>query len=197
MKTAFALPLLFAAPCWWYLNLPATGAITLLSEHEFDENPYKNRLLFAGDKGLQTISIPLQKETRKGPYDAVRISYAERWQNKMLNALRTCYGKSPFYEYYDYMLEPVILHPYEHLWELNTDILKFTLKCLKYGTESIPTTAYTSAPTDETAASGFRYYQTFASKSGFIENLSILDLLFHEGPDARFLLDEFRNRTGL
>jgi hypothetical protein len=34
------------------------------------------------------------------------------------------------------------------------------------------------------------YYQVFADRFGFVPNLSIVDLIFHLGPDARAYLED-------
>ena len=110
----------------------------------------------------------------------------------MLNALRTSYGKSPFYEYYDYRFIEVIRREYQYLWDFNFELLNLILKCLKielpihieqgesikdemlYDVQSIP------------------YYQVFAQENGFVGGLSILDLLFNEGVDATLYLQSLK-----
>lgn len=187
------LPLFFAAPIQWYTQLLGSDSLILQDEIIFSELSAYNRIQICGKTGIQNISIPLVGESRKGRSSKVEISYTQRWQNHLINALRTAYGKSPFYEYYDYRLEPILKQEYQYLWDLNFDILKFTLSCLKLDNQITKTEMVEKVSLIEESTEIIPYYQVFSDTTGFIPGLSILDLIFNEGIQATEILMKMKN----
>ena len=183
-------PLYCAAPISWYAGIIGSGRICLANEDSFSGHPCMNRIAFTGKQGKQSFSIPLVHKSRHGAYSQVEISYRTNWHRQLVNALRTCYGKSPFFEYFDYRLEPIILKEHRYLWDLNYAILEETLKCIKMPV--VLDIVASSGASIQGLDSGFEktYYQVFAEDTGFVPNLSILDLLFNEGTDAMAVLTE-------
>lgn len=181
-------PLYFAAPLAWYAAAIGHNKICIADNHIFPGHPWMNRIAFTGKQGRQSFSIPLVSLSRHGRYRDVEISYRSNWHRQLVNALRTCYGKSPFFEYFDYRLEPIILREYQFLWDLNYAMLEETLQCLKVS--AALKTLVTDSENMECLEREFEpgYYQVFAEHTGFIPNLSILDLLFNEGMDASNIL---------
>ncbi len=191
-----SLPLYFAAPVYWYAEIADADILVLGDEFPFPGRTARNRINFCGKAGIQTISIPLQTESRKAGYMKTEISYRERWQGVLINALRTAYGKSPFFEYYDYRVETLIKKEYRFLWELNLDMLRLTIDCLKMNTDiRISDDLYmeTGEPVKEIIS--MPYYQVFADLNGFTPGMSILDLLFNEGVDAGIILLNMKNKS--
>lgn len=173
-------PLLFAAPIWWYSGIELLDTIIISDYDKFPDYPYFNRIEFAGMQGRQSFSIPLVKESRDGCYSKVRISYQTNWHHQLVNALKTAYGKSPFFEFYDYQIEPIIKRQHEYLFELNMEMLLFTLKALKVDTR-IKTEVEAKFIEPSSQIVNIPYYQVFEEQNGFIPGLSILDFLFNEG----------------
>lgn len=187
------LPLYCAGPIQSFVPFLDQKEIVLLDEVQFPKHAdFRNRIEFAGVSGKQSFSIPLQASSRKANYRMVELSYQEHWQNQLLNALRTSYGKSPFYEYYDYRFIEVIRKEYQYLWDFNFELLNLVLKCLKI---ELPLQieqgelAKDEKPNDSIT---IPYYQVFAQENGFLGGLSILDLLFNEGVDAAAYLQSFK-----
>lgn len=175
------LPAFLAPSFAWFKQIGDAGSIGLSAAQRFDEDPRYNRLQFAGPHGLQQFSIPLVGDSKKGTVADLRISYAEKWQNHLVNALRTAYGKSPFYEYYDYKLEPILKTPYDHLMELNTALIRMMAEAFKLNLDIHLTDGEPEAiPINNEHGI---YYQVFADRNGFIPDLSLLDYLFNEGWD--------------
>lgn len=184
-----SLPLYFAAPVNWYAEIADADILVLGDEIPFPGRTARNRISFCGKTGIQTISIPVQTESRKTGYMKTEISYRERWQGVLINALRTAYGKSPFFEYYDYRIEALIKKEYRFLWELNLDMLRLTIDCLKMKTDiRISDDLYMETGEHGKEIISLPYYQVFADLNGFTPGMSILDLLFNEGVDAGIIL---------
>ncbi len=178
------MPLFFAAPVSWYREIFDCSGIRLKNDVKFPKQTYRHKLEYVSIEGRQLFSIPLVKETRQLDYRSVEISYQEHWQNQLMNALKTSYGKTPFFEYYDYRFEAVIMQKHQFLWDLNYSMLEATLACLKLDVELKEESPAAYVPDPEFSRNEVPYYQVFADKVGFTGQLSILDLIFNEGINA-------------
>ena len=85
--------------------------------------------------------------------------------------------------------------PYTYLLDVNIDTIETVLACffmnISFDTTSVyekepqcKDYRYLSSAKKEYPVTMPLYHQIFSDKHGFIPNLSILDLLFHEGPNA-------------
>ena len=102
---------------------------------------------------------------------------------------------APYFEhYYDY-LKPIFEGHFERLIDLNDTALRAILKMLKVNKEIVHTTDFVReaendmreafSPKKPLDASLFpAYYQVFSAKFPFSPDLSVLDLVFNEGPEA-------------
>ncbi|SKA12422.1 WbqC family protein [Sediminibacterium ginsengisoli] len=173
----------------------------ILSE-EYRKMSFRNRCVVAGSNGLIHLSVPLEKgRTQKIPTAEVRISYSQDWQQQHWRTIVSCYNRSPFFEFYAPWLEDFFRKKHEYLADMNQEILEWLARQLK-----ILLPAKTVRPEDAAHAIDRRdyflpknfqqddrkgdifYTQVFADRIGFQPNLSILDLLFCEGPASSGLL---------
>ncbi|HEY1047810.1 MAG TPA: WbqC family protein [Bacteroidia bacterium] len=185
------VPLLLLPPSEYYASIYDLDVIQFPDYLPMPDEPGFNRLEFGGHQGKMTFSIPLLASTRKGPYAQVEISYATNWHNQLINALKTAYGKSPFFEYYDYQIEKILRKKLTHLMALNLELMQWSLKALKMETriEMVPHVPFELQNKDQLNSV---YHQVFASEIGFVKGLSILDLIFNEGIDATTFLEKIK-----
>lgn len=179
-------PLLFAAPVGWFAGICNSPILELADESQIERQTLRNRLVYGTFQGPKVFTIPLVNTTLKASYRKVAISYNENWSQQLINALQTAYGKSPFFEYYGYRFEAIISAREEFLWDLNYKMLEEILKCLKLPIAI--TTKNSSMLPINIPEIEMIYYQVFSEKINFISGLSILDILFNEGPDSTYLL---------
>jgi len=170
----------------------------------FQKMSFRNRMVLTGSNGLVNLSVPLEKgRDQKQLLKDVRISYSLPWQQQHWRTIESCYNRSPFYEYYRDWLESFYQRRPVFLLDLNREIADWLVKHLKPGTTLGETTAfladYPEPVTDyrnrwlprnfqDEEEQEIRYRQVFEDRIGFQKNLSMLDLLFCEGPLARNLL---------
>ena len=145
--------------------------------------------------GVQTLTIPVIKTNGNHTLTKdIEISYKESWQQTHLRCLESAYRKSAYFDYYFPYFEKIYKQKFNTLFELNDFCLKTILKILKAKKEYSFTTDFEKI-TDEndyriSLSKGTNkiemkpYYQVFADRHGFIPNLSIVDLLFNEGPNS-------------
>lgn len=141
----------------------------------------------SGANQIEILRIPLTHDSKKNDPAFWEISYQHKWLREHQNAWRTAYGKSPFYEYYDYKIWDVLNQQIPSFKSLQESVMAVLLPWL--GLEEL------SIITLEPAKSGhfFRsikdtpyreYSQVFENKFGHRNNLSVLDLLFNIGPEC-------------
>ena len=145
--------------------------------------------------GVQTLTIPVIKTNGNHTLTKdIEISYKESWQQIHLRCLESAYRKSAYFDYYFPYFEKIYRQKFNTLVELNDFCLKTILKTLKVKKDYSFTTDFERI-TDEndyrvSLSKGTNkiemkpYYQVFADRHGFIPNLSIVDLLFNEGPNS-------------
>ena len=145
--------------------------------------------------GVQTLTIPVIKTNGNHTLTKdIEISYKESWQQIHLRCLESAYRKSAYFDYYFPYFEKIYRQKFNTLVELNDFCLKTILKILKVKKDYSFTTDFERI-TDEndyrvSLSKGTNkiemkpYYQVFADRHGFIPNLSIVDLLFNEGPNS-------------
>ncbi len=170
--------------------------ITLETEDNFQKQTNRNRMYIYSPNGLQLLNIPVKhsKDSHQKTKD-VRLETAFDWQKQHFKSLEAAYRTSPFFEYFEDELMPVFQKKHEFLLDLNLLTMEIVEKCLRTKFDYSRTTEYFHEVPNLTdlriLANGKKdlnqleaYSQVFDEKHGFINNLSVLDLLFNEGKFA-------------
>lgn len=166
-------------------------------EDNFVKQTYRNRTYIYGANGKLLLNIPViysQKNRQK--YKGVTIFNSERWQLQHWKSLESAYRTSPFFEFYEDELKPLFFEDTELLLDFNLKCFEVICDCLQLNVSISKTSTFEKEVNDtsdlrhlvnaknETQQNFEGYTQVFGDKHGFIPNLSILDLLFNEGPNA-------------
>lgn len=154
-----------------------------------------NRMWVAGSNNLIALSVPLEGgRSVHLPYRDIRVAYAEPWQRVHWRTLHDCYRKAPWFDQYGSDLEQLYQTRVERLVEWNRKCTDWVLAAL--GMSSDILAEYVVAKQDverpkilkqpivPTPFSYPRYHQVFEERLGFVGNLSVVDLIFCEGPAA-------------
>ena len=180
------------------------SVVQLEACENYQKQSYRNRCYILAGDGVQMLQVPVQHSKGEVPLNIqnVLVDYSTPWVVRTERALDTAYETSAYYEYYRDSLFPLLeAHP-QTLWELNLSLIRWCLDRCGIACSLVPTSAY-SAP--DSQADDYRYaihpkrpdtvladlglerpyYQVFRDRlGGFTPRLSILDLLFNEGPDS-------------
>lgn len=149
------------------------------------------------------LIVPLQKKHGKVPVEEIKIDDQQKWKNNHWRSIESAYRKAPFFEHYADGLKAIIYQEHERLRDLNHSLLSFCLRATSLKVELSETFIYEkvlpdpiydlrdritpkSPPSTRTFYQPTPYQQVFGNE--FVSNLSILDLLFCEGPNSIRLL---------
>lgn len=172
----------------------------VIEQFEFyEKQSYRNRCRILSANGLDELSVPILNGNSKQLIRDVKIDYHQKWVNRHWRAIQSSYGKAPFFEYYALEFKQALEKKPDYLFDLNLSILSVCLDFLQMGATLSLTKEYQSLAKcpeedirskihpkkDHTLALGYvaqPYPQVFGNK--FVKDLSILDVLFCEGPNA-------------
>lgn len=182
-----------------------------LEAHEnYQKGSYRNRTHIIGGQGVQRLSIPLRSgKHQRQPIQQVAID-GDDWRRPHWQAIRSAYGRSPYYEHYAPYISPLYLgRAPELLFDWNLRLLQVLHRLLQLPGVIATTGSYRSATAMErdstivdlraaihpkrtpTLVTGYRpvpYAQVFQERHGFVSEVSALDLLFCAGPEAPGIL---------
>jgi len=174
----------------------------LIEAHEnYQKQSHRNRCYILTANKIDLLTIPvLNAKGEKSPIQEVQIEYIQKWQNRHWRAIESAYKQAPFFEHYaDYFKNEIYANEHS-LFQLNWRLLKTCLMILGIKTEITLTNTY-EKEYEKSLFSDLRgeisyksphfqdfkpYYQVFGDK--FHENLSIIDLIFSEGPNSTSFL---------
>lgn len=172
--------------------------ILLEAEDNFQKQTYRNRMYIYSTNGKQMLNIPVSHSRNRldQKYKDIQIDYAEKWQKIHFKSLEAAYRSSPFFEYFVDDLRPLFEKKHNFLLDYNLMILEILQDCLGIKLKTIPTKEFVKETASDiidlrylvnskkTPHSFEPYTQVFDHKHSFIDDLSILDVLFNEGRHA-------------
>ena len=174
----------------------------------YQKQSYRNRCRFYAADGVQALSFPIVHEGgfHKHQVSEVRVDYSTPWLIQHKRAIVSAYRTSAYFEYYQDELFDILDSKPEKLLDLNMSLLRFFIEKTGLRVDLRLTEKYSP---DGSVEGGLQcqdlrelihpkrpdtilsdlalekpYFQVFAPKHGFQSNLSVMDLLFNEGPDS-------------
>lgn len=168
---------------------------------EMDDNflkqTYRNRASIYGANGKLVLNIPvIHSQKNRQKYRDVKIFNEEKWQDNHWKSLLSAYKTSPFFEYYEDEFKPLFSQKTTYILDYNLKCFEVVCDCLQLELNTSKTESFIKVAEDkidyrylvnakkEKLQNFDNYTQVFGVKHGFLPNLSILDLLFNEGPNA-------------
>ena len=198
-------------PCYFgsiaqYVALAKAKEIVFEECDNYQKQTYRNRSYIYGANGRLLLNMPILHSGIKGVkrlYKDIEIEHQFKTMTIHWKSLESAYRTSPYFEFYEDDLAPIFEGKPKFLLDFNYQCTEFILDSLQLNIPSSKTTEfelspknnddfrYLANPKDSRIGSNFEsYIQVFQDKHGFIPNLSILDLLFAEGPNALTYLEQ-------
>ncbi|SEJ59235.1 WbqC-like protein family protein [Cyclobacterium xiamenense] len=186
----------------YFVAVRGAREIVLAAGDQLSRQSFVNKTRIRLANKVEMLSVPVYGVRKKQAIRDLRIDYDQKWLNVHLRGLQSAYGKAPFFEYFYSDLERVYLQKHPYLLDLNRELLTLCLKFLGWDVKL----RVEEAPVEEAHFRDIRglihpkrlkerqgiyhpqpYQQIFGAD--FAPDLSIVDLLFCEGPGANRILD--------
>ena len=168
----------------------------------YQKQTYRNRMYIYGPNGKLPLTIPVVfSHKNRQLYKDILISEDTDWRDLHWKSIQTAYSGSPFFEFYQDDFLPLYSKKHRYLMDFNFKCLEVIYDCLQLPFEYQTTKTYNKSLNEgmdyrflvdsrkEKAQPFLPYVQVFDDKHGFIPNLSILDLICNEGPNALLYLE--------
>lgn len=199
MQSLAIFPLFYLSPISYFSALKTVNFNFLLENQEhFPKQTFRNRATIASPDGMLDLTVPVIKGSKvHTPFKDVKISYDLKWQRLHWLSLQNCYRSSAYFEYYEDGLVPFYEKRTTFLFDYNLELFQWIGKQLKIELNYSITESYQNnfvEQLDFRSQFGKReiyqtqtkpYFQVFNDRNPFLPNLSILDLLFNQGPQAK------------
>ncbi|MGK7392840.1 MAG: WbqC family protein [Candidatus Cyclobacteriaceae bacterium M2_1C_046] len=192
------IDLQFLPPIEYFTCLAVAEKVHLELNEHYEKQTYRNRCYIRGANKVERLSIPVIAGNHTA-FKNVRISYEPDWVNHLWRSVNSAYANAPFYIYFAEDFKNIFFNRPEYLYQLNKQLLTLCLKLLNLDVNISYTKTYEKnvpeniqdlrsiiSPKQRYTGRPFykpkEYPQIFGSN--FEANLSVLDLIFCEGPTA-------------
>jgi hypothetical protein len=189
-------------PVSWIAATLNSGNTTIEIHETYPKQTFRNRCYIGTASGLHSLTVPVNRifGNHTKTLD-IQVDNSHNWQIVHWRSIVTAYNRSPYFLFYRDHFESLFQSKHERLIDLNSEVLSIVYKVLNIKLKDIIYTNEYFQKTDLTdLRNAFhpkknsidaldlefpRYIQVFEEYHGFIPDLSILDLIFNLGPEAR------------
>jgi len=199
----------YLAPIEYYFQLSKNEISHIDIYEHFVKQSYRNRCRILSPNGIQNLTVPLVKARKRKLTKNVKIAYDDNWRKMHWKSLEAAYRSSPYFEFYEDDFHPYYHEKkYDYLIDLNWDLEQKIIQLLGLKNSAKKTDEYIAtvdnkfdfrnsfSPRKENESLSFKeYIQVFSDRNGFAPNMSIIDLLFNEGPNAINYLKEIQTNV--
>lgn len=203
MSNSIILPGHYLPPISYFHTIMRNdGALKIEQFESFPKQTYRNRTKIGTANGILELFIPIKHgRSEHRAMKEVQINYDHNWQRLHWTSIQTAYRSSPYFEYYEDDFRRFYEDKFENLLDYNVQQIELIFKILKIKKKIEFTDSYVKEYED---ALDFRnsihpkkesvyinpkpYYQIFEDRTGFIPDLSIIDLIFNQGPQSKSYL---------
>lgn len=209
MTSTILLSTAYFPPVSWFASLLKSSNARIEVHETYSKQTYRNRCHILSPNGLQALTVPAAKPFgNRSKTTEVVLAQETAWRRLHWKAIETAYNTSPFFMFYCDQIAEVLFEEKTYLITLNQALFLLMLDLLGMKPEVSLTTGFEKEPADCTDLRNkihpkkqflhnhhFPVYtQVFSTKHPFIADLSILDLLFNEGPASKdYLLEVAEN----
>lgn len=200
-KTVLLYPTYFS-PIIQFVALAKAENLIFEVEDNFQKQTYRTRCYIYSPNGKQLLTVPVLNANSRQKTKDVIIDTSFNWQKQHIKSIEAAYRSSPFFEYYEEEFQHIFKATPKYLLDFNLACQDLILNLLQIDQSYSKTTSYIKNPLESIDLRSLAnskndisyhldsYTQVFSDKHGFLENLSILDLLFMEGTNSMSYLEK-------
>ena len=168
----------------------------------YQKQTFRNRTYIYGANGKLGLFIPvIHTHKYRELFKDVKISYDSNWMDLHLKSLQSAYRSSPYFEYFEDDFIKLYSEKEKFLADFNIKCIRLISSLLDLDLDYKISGEYVEKTNDiidlrdlsnarkEKKIDTPKYIQVFESKHGYINNLSILDLIFSEGKNSVSLMN--------
>lgn len=183
----------FGSVEYWTAIIQGGDQVVIDIGENYVKRSERNRTTILASEGTMQLSVQLAHANRpRQPMRSMVVDYSKRWQHQHLVAIESAYRSSPYYDYYADRITTLYEREWHSLVELNLATLDFVCRALRIERPHIVEQYVVATESDIDLRDKKRgstfvaepYIQVFADRLPFTPNLSIIDLLMCEGPEA-------------
>ncbi|MBL7137411.1 MAG: WbqC family protein [Bacteroidales bacterium] len=185
LPTAYLPPISYMAAC------VEADKVWIEAWETYPKQTLRNHCEIGGQNGRLRLTIPVNRPNGNHTKTKdVRIAKHLPWQKIHWKSFEAAYNKSPYFLYYQDYLIPYYEKEFTYLIDFNLQLLETIFQAIRLDKSVSLTESYLNkvpGAIDLRQASGIRhpeYYQVFADRHGFQQDLSVVDLLFNLGPEV-------------
>ena len=191
-----------------YFSLISQFDHVVLEAHEFfEKQTYRNRANLLASQQVETLTVPVLGANKKIRSKDMLVDNEQLWSNKHWRSIKTCYGKSPYFEFFADEFVLAYEQEFKYLWELNYFLLTKCLKMMRLKVELTESGSYQKElegnvydgrslinPKRPHLLSKVYQAQEYTQNFGntFEANLSVVDLIMNEGPNSFAIIKKSR-----
>ena len=167
----------------------------------YQKQTFRNRTYIYGANGKLGLFIPvIHTHKNRELFKDVKISYESNWMDLHLKSLQSAYRSSPYFEYFEDDFIKLYSEKEKFLADFNIKCIKLISNLLDLDLDFKISSEYVEKTNDiidlrdlsnarkQKTIETPKYIQVFESKHGYLNNLSIIDLIFSEGPNSVSLI---------
>jgi len=164
----------------------------------YNKQTLTNRTYIDSANGELMLTVPIKHSGKNQPrvFSDIKLDRSSDWKKNHFKSIKICYQSSPFYEFYEDDINSFFNLDFKNLYDLNFKSIKMVCNWLKI---KMPEDIYDEknkydfkiedlTQLSNTKRTSYlkqkKYNQTFETNNGFINDLSIIDLIFNCGPNS-------------
>lgn len=210
ITTPVLLPIVYAGNTLYYAFMLQASEVWLEQEEHFEKRTWRNRCRILSSNGPLDLVVPTRRKCRsRTPIKDLRIVYDAPWPSLHWRSISSAYRTAPYFEFFEDRFRPLYEKRFEFLIDLNLAFqervfeafrvdrpLSFTKRFdkdpegvldLRYRPPALPEEKAQGGGMEGIDVTG-PYLQVFDERFGYIPNMSVIDLLFNEGPEGLRIL---------
>jgi hypothetical protein len=196
----------YLGPVQYFTKFALYSKVYIEQHETYLKQSFRNRCYICGANGRIALVVPVKRKA--GNLTKTKdtlVDYDTCWQRVHWNSIVSSYRSSPFFEYYEDNLKHFYNTKEKRLLDLNQKMLQLIIDLLDIDSEIHLTESFIKhydyeadlrlainpkkrLARDDNMFLAKGYGQVFMEKHGFLPNLSIIDLLFNEGPNSKNII---------